>query len=245
MELALEGTCAFGRAVGTGSGSRVLELPGVAATIVPSCPERSVVNSVCYDAAAALEGGLSELAVEYEAAGVHAWTVWVPEGDTAAASLLDEAGHMLDARPLAMAAQLTDVVDPPDGPFARTSSLEVVGSLNDRAYGYEGSFGRALTGISPDRFGIYEAVADGERVSCLLTVDVGSDCYISLVATLPEARGRGLASGLLAYALAQARERGLETTSLVATKLGAPIYERLGYRAEGAIEMWECRRASA
>ena len=243
MDLALTGTCAFGRAMGTGTGSRVLELPGVAATIVPSCPERSVVNSVCYDDAAALEDSLGELTGEYEAAGVHAWTVWVPESDTAAASLLAEAGHVLDARPLAMAAELTDVADPPDGPFARASSLGLVGSLNDRAYGYEGSFDRALAGVPADRFGIYEAIADGERVSCLLTVDGEDECYISLVATLPEARGRGLASGLLAHALAEARERGLETTSLVATKLGAPIYERLGYRAEGTIEMWE-RRAS-
>lgn len=241
LGLALRGTCAFNRAMGAGSGSRVLELPGVSATIVPACPERSVVNSVCFDDATALQRSLPELAAAYAEAGVAAWTVWVPSGDRAAAALLEEAGHVLDAQPLAMAAALAAIADPPAGPFERVDDLAEVGPLNDAAYGYDGSFERALAGVPAAGLGIYVANEDGAAVSCLLTVDVEGDCYISLVATLPQARGRGLASGLLAHALGEARERGLLTTSLVATKLGAPIYERLGYRAEGSIEMWERR----
>jgi hypothetical protein len=45
-------------------------------------------------------------------------------------------------------------------------------------------------------------------------------------------------------ALADGRERGCEVTTLQATKLGRPVYERLGYRGFGTIEMWERRRAS-
>lgn len=222
-------------------GSRVVELPGVSATLVPRCPERSVVNSVCFDDAAALERALPELAAAYEEARVEAWTVWVRAGDAEASALLEGAGHVLDAQPLAMAAELGEIAEPRDGPFARASDLSDVGALNDAAYGYEGSFERALAGVPVDELGVYVATADGRPVSCLLTVDVEGDCYVSLVATLPEARGRGLASGLLAHALAEARERGLLTTSLVATRLGAPVYERLGYRAAGPVEMWERR----
>lgn len=241
LDLALRGTCAFGSAVGKGTGSSVLELPGVSATIAPGCPERSVVNSVCFDDTAALEQALPDLAAAYEEAGVEAWTVWVPVTDGDSAGLLERAGHVLDSQPLAMAAKLTDVAEPPDGPFARVGELNDVGPLNDAAYGYPGSFERALAGIPVDEFGVYLATVDGRPASCLLTVDVDADCYISLVATLPEARGRGLAGGLLSHALAEARGRGLRTTSLVATKLGAPIYERLGYRAEGSVQMWERR----
>ena len=63
-----------------------------------------------------------------------------------------------------------------------------------------------------------------------------------MVATLERARGRGLATALMRQALLEARERGMETTSLQATRMGAPIYARLGYRDLGAIQMWERRR---
>ena len=53
------------------------------------------------------------------------------------------------------------------------------------------------------------------------------------VATAPEARGRGLASGLMRRALADGRERGNDISTLQATKMGRPVYEGLGYRAFG------------
>jgi len=56
---------------------------------------------------------------------------------------------------------------------------------------------------------------------------------------LPEARGRGIAGHLLAHALADAAERGNETSTLIATKLGRPVYERVGFEALDTFEMWE------
>jgi len=43
-------------------------------------------------------------------------------------------------------------------------------------------------------------------------------------------------------ALLDARERGCTTTSLQATKMGQPVYDRLGYRDLGPIQMWERRQ---
>jgi hypothetical protein len=43
------------------------------------------------------------------------------------------------------------------------------------------------------------------------------------------------------HALAEARERGCTSTSLQATARGKPLYERLGYRDIGAVQMWERR----
>ena len=51
------------------------------------------------------------------------------------------------------------------------------------------------------------------------------------------------ADGLLAEALLEARERGNDISTLQATKMGEPVYARLGYRRFGAIQMWEKRRA--
>ena len=74
-ERAVLGTRAFARTFGMARGAEVHELRGVTAAIVPSCPERSVVNCVGYDSAQHLEPALDELAELYAAAGVHAWTV--------------------------------------------------------------------------------------------------------------------------------------------------------------------------
>jgi GNAT superfamily N-acetyltransferase len=240
LEAVIDGTREFGRAVATD----VHELGGVTASVVPSCPERSVVNSVCYEEGKALERKLDELAVIYDAAGVHAWTVWVLEPDREVASMLEATGHVLDAAPEAMGMVLDGSERPPFSyRWTRACDPVVVGRLNDQAYGYGGSFERALEGMHTEGCRFYAAYLAGQAVSCCVTVDHGDDCYISLVATLPEARGRGLAGALMAQALADARERGLVSSTLVATKMGRPVYDRLGYRGLGPVQMWERRRA--
>jgi ribosomal protein S18 acetylase RimI-like enzyme len=89
---------------------------------------------------------------------------------------------------------------------------------------------------------MYVARAGGEDAATVGTLDVDGDCGVYMVATRPEARGRGLATALMRQALAEARQRGLETTSLQATQMGRDIYARLGYRDLGVIQMWERRR---
>ncbi len=243
---ALDGTRAFGRLVGLSRGSEVHELEGVTATLVPRCPERSVVNSVSYDDADALAAVLDELAGIYAAAGVSRWTVWVPQQDRGAAELLERAGHVLDAEPAAMGLDLGSLPDLPAEPpgWERAEDAAAVGPLNDAAYGYEGSFTRALDGVPTGTLDVWVAHDEGRPVTCLMTLDRnGGDRHVTLVATAPEARGRGLASALLATALADAREQGLQSSSLIATRMGAPMYERLGYRAVGTVQMWERREA--
>ena len=116
--------------------------------------------------------------------------------------------------------------------------------INDLAYGFEKpTFGAALTSLPADLpLRLYQARVDGEPASVLGTLDVGDDCGILLVATLKGHRGRGLSRRLLHVALAEARQRGLRTSSLQATKLGYPVYERLGYEAICPLQMWERRK---
>jgi GNAT superfamily N-acetyltransferase len=68
------------------------------------------------------------------------------------------------------------------------------------------------------------------------------DCGISAVATLPEARGHGIATRLMAVALRESQQRGCKTTSLQASPLGSEVYASLGYRNLGAMGMWEHRK---
>jgi GNAT superfamily N-acetyltransferase len=225
---------------------RPIRRPGVTAALCRTIPHRSVFNSVVYRDPAALEAALPELARAYEEAGVLAWTVWTPEEDSRARAALEASGHVLDATPQAMAAPLEEV-DVAEG--ASGLDWERADGVDDMCAILAGAFGlereptsRVLAGF--DRVAhIYLARREGRPVACTAAFDVAGDCGIYWVGTLPEARGAGLATGLMRQALLDARERGCTTTSLQATDMGRPVYRRLGYRELGVIEMWERRRS--
>ena len=48
--------------------------------------------------------------------------------------------------------------------------------------------------------------------------------------TLPEFRGRGVATAILAACIAEAQRRGCTQVGLTPTAMGRPLYERLGFR---------------
>jgi GNAT superfamily N-acetyltransferase len=190
-------------------------------------------------------GALDELAAAYDEAGVEAWTVWVPEADAGAAAALADAGHVLDAEPRAMGAELAAIERPDLGEldWFRDCDLETVGRVNDAAYGFgEDGLMPIIATMPPDRVHTYGANVDGETAAVMMTIDSGDDAEVAWVATEEAARGRGLATALMAQALWDARERGLRTATLQATKLGAGVYERVGFRDLGALQMWERRR---
>jgi GNAT superfamily N-acetyltransferase len=232
---------AFGSAA---ANSSLIRREGLLAAVVPATPQRSIFNSVFYDEPAALAGGYEALAAAYEAAGVRAWTVWVPDEDREAARLLADRGHVLDSDPRAMAIELAGLADEPPTPTDVTPGpigSGVAAELNDRAYGLgEDGFRAGLCGETA--IGWHGAYLGTEPVGCVGTIEVGDDCCVTGVATLPELQRRGIAGWLLWRALAQARERGVATASLQASKAGAPAYERLGFADLGCIEMWELRR---
>jgi GNAT superfamily N-acetyltransferase len=234
------------RIVATGSeGASLLEADGVLAFIVPALPERSVFNSVLYERPEQLAAAREEVARAYEKAGVNAWTVWVPEADRDSADLLAAAGHKLDATPRAMVLDLASHAgpDPGDLDWTADASLDDLTRVNDAAYGDEsGTFARGIGNPPEDAWRMYSARLDGETASVLAVTDIEGDCGIWWVATLPEARGHGLSTRLLEVALGEARRRGMGTSSLQATKLGRPIYERIGYADVGELQMWELRQ---
>ncbi len=224
--------------------SRLIADDGLLASVTPVAPQRSIFNSAYYEYPEVLVAHLDGLGETYEAAGVAAWTVWVPDEDRDTARLLADRGHALDSAPRAMALDLADLApegDAPEGIEPRPGDPATAADLNDRAYGYgPDGFRAALAGETAIRW--HGAYAGKEPICCVGTIEVGDDCCVTGVATPPEHRGRGIASWLLRRALAEARERGLRTGSLQASKAGAPIYERLGFRDLGFVEMWELRR---
>ena len=226
------------------AGAHVLELDGVIASVVPKVPERSLPNSVVYESEEALVAALPELARHYDEAGVDAWTVWTPAQDGDAIAALEDAGHRLDADPAAMTLDLSQLGPPPDLDHRTGDDVvpEIAG-INDRAYPVDGAPFTRLTAEQPPGVTVnYVADLDGEPAACLQILPVDGDASVWAVATLPEARGRGLCGRLMHRALWDAREAGCDISTLQATKMGEPIYARLGYESHGPIQMWEKRR---
>jgi GNAT superfamily N-acetyltransferase len=225
----------------------LFERDGLVACVCPPAANRSFFNGVVYTDPGVLSAALDDLAAAYDEAGVRAWTVWVPEEDEAAGGALRAAGSVLDAAPRAMMAPLEEI-DVGDGAgdvdWRPVEDPDEVAPLAGPAFGMEPEVTAAASRGLRGELRLYMARVDGRDAACVGTLDVERDCGVYMVATDPAFRGRGLATALMRQALLEARERGLQTTSLQATAMGAPIYARLGYRDCGAIQMWERRRAS-
>lgn len=94
-----------------------------------------------------------------------------------------------------------------------------------------------LMELAPE--GCFGIQADGRLVSTTTLVCYGRRlAWIGMVLTNAEYRGRGFARRLLAQALDRADSIGVETVKLDATDLGRPLYEKLGFKAEQAVERW-------
>jgi GNAT superfamily N-acetyltransferase len=234
------------RILAEASGGEVWKREGVLAAIVPVTPERSLFNSVFYRHPSAILNQLDRVAAVYEEAGIRAWTVWVPQAHRGVAAALERAGHKLDAEPRDMAMALSELREPePDSELEITEreDYEALARINEVAYGFpEGEFDVvAKTKVPGMR--LYFGRLDGADACTLAIGPYRSDAIVAWVATLPEARGRGISGRVLARALVDAREAGLETTTLQATKLGYPVYAKLGYREYDTVQMWERRKS--
>jgi GNAT superfamily N-acetyltransferase len=237
----------FWRLLAERSGASVLEGEGWMAAVFPGSPERSIFNSVFYSDGERLLAERGEIAAAYAAAGVRAWTVWVPEADTAVAEALAGAGHLDDAQPRDMGMAISELRAPDPDPeleIRERYDLAAMARINEVAHGWAPGEFEPMERAVIDGLRVYFGVLGGESVATLAIWPHGpggTDAEVTWVAALPEARGRGISGRLLAHALRDAAAGGAETTTLQSTKLGYPVYARLGYRDFGAVHMWEKR----
>lgn len=247
LRIQRRGLSDFVRLLGRSSpGAALFERDEVLGAVVPTCPERSMVNSVVYGRPALLPGALVALEDAYRAAGINAWIVWVPEADREAIAALRGAGYRLDSAPAAMHADLAALpeTDLEGLDWDASATPAEVGVVNDRAYGLPSKVGLspAIVAPPPDTgLRLYRARVRGEVACVVGAMDHDDDLGIYFVATLREHRGRGLSTRLMAAALADGRGRGLASTSLQASRLGESVYERLGYRTTFRFQLWEGR----
>jgi predicted N-acetyltransferase YhbS len=82
------------------------------------------------------------------------------------------------------------------------------------------------------------ADADGRRLGGVCCASFGATGWIGALGVVPEARGRGIGRALADAACERLRERGCDTVLLFATDMGRPLYERMGFEAEGGTSAW-------
>jgi predicted N-acetyltransferase YhbS len=85
----------------------------------------------------------------------------------------------------------------------------------------------------------------GGPAGAVCCVSFGATGWIGALGVAPEARRHGLGRALTEAAVARLRNRGAETVLLFATDMGRPLYERLGFVAEGAATAWRGSAGSA
>jgi predicted GNAT family acetyltransferase len=96
---------------------------------------------------------------------------------------------------------------------------------------------KMLIQLSPD--GCLALEADGQIVSTATLLCYGRRlAWIGMVLTKISHRGRGFARRLLTEVLLLADRMDIETVKLDATDQGRPLYEKLGFRKEQAVERW-------
>jgi ribosomal protein S18 acetylase RimI-like enzyme len=213
------------------------------AAVMPATPEHSSLNAVVYKRKSALTAALHDIGAAYGEAGVRSWMVWVPVVDDEASKLLKRAGLQLNPNFTAMARELQPVERPPLNTLEEWTSAgdpATLAAIADPPGSMLGPpFMRAFSNLAPGRARVYIASLDGKPVCCFMTGDENGNCAVDLVATRPEARGRGLAGALLAQAVADAAERGCVTTTLVSSLKAQSLYKRAGYRVLCPLLRWE------
>jgi ribosomal protein S18 acetylase RimI-like enzyme len=218
-----------------------VERDGLVASVVPSAPESPTLNAaVAIDPEAAPEH-LDDLQHRYADANVRRWGIWLDGQASLAAQQLARRGMVMTTASPGMGAALDDLgLDRAE--TITGADLTTVGRVNDLAYGnFDGRLERTLTPLPNGVLKGYRADLDGAPAAVALALHHDADAGISFVATVPNARRRGLATQVMQQALTDARNRGCDTTTLQATDMGERLYAHLGYRRLTVMELWERR----
>jgi len=116
-----------------------------------------------------------------------------------------------------------------------TSSLELCSEVVSRGFGLPQEIDEGFRnlihglGLSPKRQW-FLALLNGKPVSSAFLVLHDDAAALYCIATLPEARGKGIGTAITNEALLAAKRAGLEAAVLEASAKGLALYERMGFR---------------
>ena len=102
----------------------------------------------------------------------------------------------------------------------------------------EATFTDPATVAGPD-IGVFLAMSMVAPARWREPGSLGHDAAIGWVATIPEARRRGLGGAVTGRAVEHAFDQGAELVVLESSPSGQPVYERLGFTVVGLDRIWE------
>ena len=168
------------------------------------------------------------------------WSINPDDKPDDLASRLEKAGLSRDETP-SMAIEIKDLRMPrcPEGFTIEApkgiKEVDAWARLMVDAYGlssgYTEPFVKLVHDISQRKdFFPYTGLLEGLPVATAFIFLSDGVAGVYSVATVPSARRKGIGAYITAAPLLDAKERGYEVSILHATKMGFPVYERLGYR---------------
>ena len=87
--------------------------------------------------------------------------------------------------------------------------------------------------------GCFVAEWEGRPAGTTVTTVLGDVGWIAMVLVEKAVRGRGIGTRLVQHAIAHLERRKVGTMRLDATRLGRPVYEKLGFMPEYEVARWE------
>lgn len=194
---------------------------------------------------AAASEAASELHDVYSGADVASWALWLPSrvlDFDATDSVTAVEGMVRDTSTLVMASDL--LAGMPSHPGVLRTTVHAAAVAGDRPVPAD------LVPDPDDTSDVdgWVLIYDEYAVAGAWTFRNGSDVGVYAVGTAPDWRRRGLARVLMLHVLADAQRRGATTASLQSTRMGQPLYARLGFRPVGRYDEWipaDCREGAA
>ena len=120
--------------------------------------------------------------------------------------------------------------------------------INAQAYGMPSDLFECLCNLHlwhADSFG-YVGYAAGKAITCAAAFPVRGTMYIALVATVPEAHGKGYAEAVMRHVIEQAaRSMGRLHMTLHASDMGRPVYRAMGFEPGARVMLLAPADASA
>jgi GNAT superfamily N-acetyltransferase len=224
----------------------VIRRDGLVASIVPTAPDSPALNAAVAIEPDAAPPALAELGARYADAGVRRWAVWIDGTARHVTAELRKAGMAVASASPGMGAEIGELaldLSLADRNSHPTADLRTVGRVNDLAYGnVDARLERTLAMLKEGSLRAYRADLNGAPAAVALALHHGRDCGVSFVATVPQARRRGLATEAMRSVVTDALRHGCGSVTLQATEQGERLYTRLGLRRLGSMELWEQRR---